>query len=35
MFGGGGHVRAAGFDMDGDVEEIINKILGEIEARIK
>ena len=35
MFGGGGHVRAAGFDMDGDVEEIINKILGAIEARIK
>ncbi len=33
-FGGGGHERAAGFEMFGDVEEIIQKLLKKIEESI-
>ena len=30
-FGGGGHKRAAGFDIDGDKDSVIEKVLAEIE----
>ena len=30
-FGGGGHKRAAGFDIDGDKDSVIKKVLAEIE----
>ena len=30
-FGGGGHRRAAGFDLDGDKDSVIQKVLAEIE----
>ena len=29
-FGGGGHVKAAGVTMQGDVQEIIEKLIAEI-----
>ncbi len=34
MFGGGGHIRAAGLNMQGKLEDCIEKILVEIEKRI-
>lgn len=33
-FGGGGHARAAGFSMEGDPEEIIRKIVAEMELQL-
>ena len=33
-FGGGGHVRAAGFDTVGDVHDIINNISEQIEKQM-
>ena len=30
-FGGGGHKRAAGFDIEGDKDAVIEKVLAEIE----
>ena len=33
-FGGGGHARAAGFSMEGDPEEIIKKIVAEMELQL-
>lgn len=35
MFGGGGHIRAAGATMQGTPEEIKNKILKEVERQLK
>ena len=29
-FGGGGHVRAAGFDIEGSLEDVIEKVLKKI-----
>ena len=31
LFGGGGHVRAAGFDMEGTLEEVIDSVVKKIE----
>ena len=33
-FGGGGHVKAAGFTIDGPAEEAVERVLKEIEARL-
>ncbi len=33
-FGGGGHVKAAGFTIDGPAEEAVARVLKEIEARL-
>ena len=33
-FGGGGHVKAAGFTIDGPEEEAVERVLKEIEARL-
>ena len=33
-FGGGGHVRAAGFSMKGDPDEIVSTILAEIRSQL-
>ena len=30
QFGGGGHVRAAGFDIEGSLEEVLEKVLAVI-----
>lgn len=30
-FGGGGHVRAAGFDIEGSLEDVIEKVLKKIQ----
>ncbi len=35
VFGGGGHMRAAGVTMQGSFEEILQKLTGEIEAQLK
>ena len=35
VFGGGGHMRAAGVTMQGTFEEILKKLTGEIEAQLK
>ena len=34
VFGGGGHVKAAGFSIDGPEEEAISKVVAEIEKNI-
>lgn len=34
VFGGGGHVRAAGFTVEGEIEDNINRILAELEKRL-
>ncbi|MBE5959379.1 MAG: bifunctional oligoribonuclease/PAP phosphatase NrnA [Lachnospiraceae bacterium] len=34
-FGGGGHIRAAGFDTDGTAEEIIDKVTSKLEVQIR
>jgi phosphoesterase RecJ-like protein len=34
LFGGGGHRRAAGCQLSGDIEDIIRKIVKEIEKQI-
>lgn len=34
VFGGGGHIRAAGFDVEGTKDEVIEIVLGEIKKRI-
>jgi phosphoesterase RecJ-like protein len=33
-FGGGGHVKAAGFTLDGTLETVVDRVLHEIEARL-
>ena len=33
-FGGGGHVRAAGFDISGSLEQIVDDVLREIEKEL-
>ena len=35
MFGGGGHVRAAGANMTGTIEEIKEKLLKEVKRQLK
>lgn len=35
LFGGGGHVRAAGASVNGDVKQAMEKICGEIEAQLQ
>lgn len=34
QFGGGGHARAAGFDMEGSLEEVIDCVLRQIEQKV-
>lgn len=34
-FGGGGHVRAAGFEVEGTMEQVIEKVLAKIEEKLK
>jgi phosphoesterase RecJ-like protein len=34
QFGGGGHVKAAGCTIEGDIDEIIDRILAEIQKRL-
>ena len=34
VFGGGGHVKAAGCNIFGDIEDVIDRILAEIEKRL-
>lgn len=34
IFGGGGHVKAAGCNLFGEIDEVIDRILGEIEKRL-
>lgn len=34
-FGGGGHVRAAGFDIEGNLEEVIERVIARIEKAIQ
>ena len=35
MFGGGGHMRAAGCKMTGTIEQIKNKLVNEIKKELK
>lgn len=35
MFGGGGHVRAAGFDAEGSRKDILEKVLKEVDKQLK
>ena len=35
MFGGGGHVRAAGFDAEGNRKDILEKVLKEVDKQLK
>ncbi|MCD8370744.1 MAG: DHHA1 domain-containing protein, partial [Clostridiales bacterium] len=35
VFGGGGHVRAAGCTMSGNVHDVLNNLTGYIEEQIK